>query len=700
MVDTAFILSTRIPTFLSRLHESKQITKLDFDELDELRKRLLRARRHDQGETTLLVGALADKVRSHPRLVAADKRAFDDILVELRDSFEVTLPAHAKGRAARRPPGSSGRKPSHAKPPMAGASAMLDDAVTQNVSPMTPRVYWSTCVREGGEALAEPALILGRRYTLETGLGPQPDSHAQTEVGLFADIPDGTKITFLVSSQHAVLFAPDGAPSDVPRARVAWEGAYDAGKRSCGPASFGLLPHAAETLRISVALMVGNAVQCSQELTLSVVEASTPVRAQAGIAQANLEVSIITPRAEMRLELTERNRLVISADSMKDNEGEPAQPWTELIRHTLEARRELIALAKNYRRARSPCASEFALEDGAAACREMARIGAGLHRAFFGTPSDGQTDRNTQALASCIAACPAEAGAATLQIMAHLQPFPWAVFYDGAYRGTPWRHGEDVDMRCFWGSRFIIQRMIRGRVNPPRAPIMKTPVRALACVSETAARAGSADVWRNQQDLFVPFPGDVIDLRTPHIGSGDDFLGFLKSPQACDLIYLLCHASAAATRESDLVYNERAPSDQACLSFEPDPKTPLSVAEMYAGLTARAASGELAMARPLVFLNACSSVRGDEAFQSPMLELFLKGLNAVGVLGTDCEVPTEFADVFARRLFHHFFRLHEPIGAALWNTSQEAFSQGNPFPLLYALYAPPSLITSAQVSHA
>lgn len=52
-----------------------------------------------------------------------------------------------------------------------------------------------------------------------------------------------------------------------------------------------------------------------------------------------------------------------------------------------------------------------------------------------------------------------------------------------------------------------------------------------------------------------------------------------------------------------------------------------------------------------------------------------------------------FADTFAQRFMRYFLGEHRPLGEALTQTSQDAFEVGNPFPLIYALYAPPELTT-------
>jgi hypothetical protein len=56
-------------------------------------------------------------------------------------------------------------------------------------------------------------------------------------------------------------------------------------------------------------------------------------------------------------------------------------------------------------------------------------------------------------------------------------------------------------------------------------------------------------------------------------------------------------------------------------------------------------------------------------------------------------VPEVFADIFAQHFMRYFLGEHRPLGEAFTQASQDAFEVGNPFPLIYALYAPPELTT-------
>lgn len=89
---------------------------------------------------------------------------------------------------------------------------------------------------------------------------------------------------------------------------------------------------------------------------------------------------------------------------------------------------------------------------------------------------------------------------------------------------------------------------------------------------------------------------------------------------------------------------------------------------------------------PLVFLNGCGT--GDyglESFISIIDELRASG--ASGVIGTECSVPTIFAEAYAEVLLKRFFR-SEHLGQAMLAVRLEFLRENlNPLGLIYTLYA-------------
>lgn len=599
-----------------------------------------------------------------------------------------------------------------ASDPMCGSvepRAPADDACAPEPRP----VHWNTRVLDGERALDELFVTVGRAYTIETGLDPVqlPGALASTTIAP-GGLPDGTKVTFEVSCPQAILRGHED-PAGAPAARVAHTVVYDVVTGRCPPARFGLVPAARGRIPLTLSVVTDNAVRASTLLTLQAAATGLGVAGLApGVAAVaavptppieqeappspppSLEVSaaaLTGPGAQLRLQLTETDQLVISDGVVNEKPRDPAVPPRVLSGAAIRARAKLVELSRAYRRP-AGATSPFALADAPAMCLQMARVGADLHQQFFGLPDDSGTDLDVQRLARAIAGTPASGGEARLQIAAAFQPFPWAVLYDGAYRGKELTDDpSSVDLDCFWGHRFRIDRMIMGHAREARAPIIRPPVRVQPCLNphlddDAGAKQLGVKVVELQRALFEGLPG--VSAR-PHIESADGFLAFLASDTACDLLYVFCHATAAKTRDDLFTFSRQAPDTQAKLIFAPPPAPPVDVAAM------RKQRRSPLVDRPLVFLNACSTTAGDEAFQAPLLEQFLDRWGASGVLGTDWEVPAVFADAFVRQLLDRFLRERAPLGEALWRTGQDAFAQGNPFPLVYALYGRPDLTITA-----
>jgi hypothetical protein len=583
------------------------------------------------------------------------------------------------------------------------ASATREASEEPRAGPAPTPVHWNTRLLDGDVALTELFVTVGHVYTIETGLDPQElaDALASSTVAP-TGLPDRTQVTFELSCPQAILHGHDDAAGK-PVARVSHTATYEAATGRCPPARFGLTPAARGRIPLTLGLVTGNAIRASTRLTLQAEPSVVPLAVPTPSSPAarpievpaarpiQVPVAVLTgPPAELRLMLTPTDQIVISGGAVTEKPRDPASHPSVLIGEAIRARKELVALSGAYRRDRTR-RSEFALAEAPSMCLRMAKVGAALHKQFFGRPADRATDLDVQRLAQTIADTPRE-GPARLQIAAAFQPFPWAVLYDGAYRGKPLTDDPaSVDLTCFWGHRFRIDRMIMGHASAARAPILPMPVRVQACLNphlddEPGAKALGVQVVDSQRALF----GGMPDVQNhPLIETTKDFVAFLTSDTACELLYVFCHASAAVTRDDLFTYTDRAPETQAKLIFEPPPAPPLDVAAMQDHRT------KPLIDRPLVFLNACSTTAGDEAFQAPLLEQFLDRWGAAGVLGTDWEVPSVFADAFARRLLAHFLGDRRSLGEAFWLTSHEAFAEGNPFPLIYALYAQPELTVAA-----
>ena len=96
--------------------------------------------------------------------------------------------------------------------------------------------------------------------------------------------------------------------------------------------------------------------------------------------------------------------------------------------------------------------------------------------------------------------------------------------------------------------------------------------------------------------------------------------------------------------------------------------------------------GEVAelSSKPLVILNMCESAQITPTLKDSFVHFFLDR-GARSVIGTECPMTVEFADVFSESLFTDL--LHgRSIGMAMLNARRKFLDQRNPLGLAYTLY--------------
>ena len=540
-----------------------------------------------------------------------------------------------------------------------------------------PAVHWNTRVLDGAAEAEPQALVVGQVYRVETKLDPAPadDAAGSHEV----DAPDaGARVTFEIKAKQAILRLPGDQDWGT---RVEGTVTFDAEAGATPAVVAELRPSVAGAIALSLQLVTGRRVRSSQGLTFIAVADGQPAPTVPAPTQAApvpvAGGTLAGPPVELRLEMSDEE--IRASSATLSQRCKPASAAAQFATLAKTAHVDLVKLSREYKA--DGARGAFGMERGAAALAEMARIGADLHAGFFGLPGE-VGDANLQRLATVIAE--ADAGA-RVQIFAELQAFPWALFYDRAWdtRVAP-ADRDRVEPLGFWGHRFRMHRAIEGHLSALRPPVIEGRLRVHACLNrfiDEQPQARALHVIDRQRVLFKNLPG--VHPR-PAIESDVKLVEYLEAqPEACDLLYFFCHATAAHTLDALFTFARQPADDQAKLVL--DERGGTTVKEMR-----KARPGPLDGA-PMVVLNACGSVAGDPAFTSPLLLQFLARWRARGVLGTDWEVPTVFADAFAHRLVHHFLREHQPLGDALAATSAEAFAAGNPFPLIYALYAPPEL---------
>lgn len=674
------------PWALVELSPTDELDLAALVDLDELRRDLhvdVARAATDAARDAALAGAVA-RLAHDPRLSARDRgRLADGLSDEVRRLF-TGHGAMPKGLTPwptfvdALPAWTGGKRPDTGSDALDPLDAVGDD----HAAVAAPPVYWNTRLLDDGVAVGRRPLEVEHTYTVETGLAAVAAKDAAATSTVAAGVVvDGTVVHFILECDQPILRAPGAAAW---AHRVEGDRPYRRDPGDTEPLVAELRPVLVGPVALTVSLCTDHALRASTTIVQFAILPAAPAPPPSVTAPAPVAVSpaaLAGPGATLRLELTSDRELRASHGAIFGQPCELAKAGGELGPLTTiakNARAELVALSRDYKSAAGP---PFALPDGVGrACMlKMARIGARLHAAFFGTPNQ-VADPRTKDLAALIAATTG----GRLQIGAGFQPYPWAVFYDGAWRGKPLTDEASVDPSCFWGRRFRIDRAICGHLlAAPLAPQRTGPVRVQACLNPHLDKQQKVEVVDRQRALFDGHADVVPAARIESAASLASYLA--EQPGPCDLLYFFCHAHAAATRDALYTFTTTPPDTQAKLVLDASAADALDVARMAE------LRGEPLAAHPLVFLNACGSVAGDEAFQSPLLVQFLDQWRAAGVLGTDWEVPTLFADAFARELFGHLLRDRLPLGEALARATAAAFAQDNPFALVYALYAPPEL---------
>jgi hypothetical protein len=351
-----------------------------------------------------------------------------------------------------------------------------------------------------------------------------------------------------------------------------------------------------------------------------------------------------------------------------------ASPAETLETTAITLRQKLIELSTAYEAETSPAdpMSGLRLVKPPEAMLNVAKIGSQLYRTLFGRRGDLSVPEALHIVAEVIAGLGQDSvEPPRMQIDAEHLPFPWAIMYDGPEPET----AADVRVKSFWGARFNINRVASvtlARVAPGSAV---SPLQVIACLNPNLDRDQNVAVLENQRKFLAGEP-----VKASLIESGAALKDFLNNAAPCSFLYFFCHATAAQTLDRNLFRESTCPRAAATIELD---KPPLSIEDLC----------DIRLsplpARPLVFMNACSSAQGDGVFQSMFLTHFYGTWRTSGFIGTDWMVHTVFADGFARLFLQGFLVEHRPIADAFHAATMRVLELNNPFPLIYALYVRP-----------
>lgn len=355
-------------------------------------------------------------------------------------------------------------------------------------------------------------------------------------------------------------------------------------------------------------------------------------------------------------------------------------------------RRELVALSRQY--SVPPDGDGFALQDRDGTLLRFAQVGATLHEVLFGLPRDRAVDSDTRGIAASLAGFGRDPALRwDFQIDSPLVPIPWGLLYDARYyhdRATAERTGQggdyppfprsgsEVDTRCFWGGRFNIIRTFESD-DFPQGELGNGDIRLQPVLNVSVG----ADVVARQRDLLKAIGGAPLAID-PVVDDVDVFLRWAQTGQVSDLLYLFCHATTPEEFDSlGRWKGGQSTWDESRLGLAqfggPLGNGTVSLADL------RDAWIDPRERRPLVFLNACTSAVTDPVFAAPFVRHFLGSWQARTFIGTDCEIPSEFADAFSRIVVDGLCDGLD-VALALRRATSAALAVGNPFGLIYALH--------------
>lgn len=537
--------------------------------------------------------------------------------------------------------------------------------------------YWNTRINDRTATLAR-ILVLGAQYDIETAIQTRAAAGALSSPAIAKDkLPPGTHVVLELLVRGGTLRADGQEGSSVrsPALLVSPQGteAFRAV----------LLPREA-SVQLQLRMLKDGVLVAGHDLPfVAVGQTGQPVQPPPLPEPPQVDALALAPEpAAWRLEVERRNgQLFLRAES-----GARVGHWLcasqsskQIADEAIRIRKALVALSEAY----DPDPDvELGIRSADEVLLKFAQLGATMHAAVFGDPADPNVSADLKAVASDIAA----SDGGRLQLVAEHLPFPWAVLYDGLAAGQPpLATAADVDMSRFWGVRFRIDRRVIAWTGHAPSPVLgRGKVRVKACLNPHLDAQQHLQVVAAQRTQFSQL-GNVESLASAE--DREALLAWLKerTGTGCDLLYFFCHAESAQTM-SDLFFNLSTPPDvQASLLLDEHPDRALTIKDLWQARRAPLQD------EPFVFLNACSSAAGDQAFQSLFLRHFVASWRARGFLGTDWKVNTTFADAFGRAVLRLFLADGVSIGRALSTVAARAFKVRNPFPLIYALYAQPEL---------
>ncbi|MEV6304789.1 CHAT domain-containing protein [Actinoplanes sp. NPDC051861] len=251
-----------------------------------------------------------------------------------------------------------------------------------------------------------------------------------------------------------------------------------------------------------------------------------------------------------------------------------------------------------------------------------------------------------------------------IQVVSDQFILPWGLLYLA-------EDLDHVDPECFLGFRHVIEHLLLRSTADVPVELSTSPRISVACAYDlgidaefqVGAVAGQMAYWEELRRANAGTT-NLVELSTASTAA--QVREALDGDGEPHIWYFYCHAVV----DEAGVDGYLGLSDQSQLTLRElsvSPRRPLRGA-------------------PLVMINACGSATLGPLFYAGFLRYFI-ARGARGMIGTECDVPAEFAAEWAHRFFETFLRGGRTVGETLLDLRRGfLYEDRNPLGLMYALY--------------
>ncbi len=174
--------------------------------------------------------------------------------------------------------------------------------------------------------------------------------------------------------------------------------------------------------------------------------------------------------------------------------------------------------------------------------------------------------------------------------------------------------------------------------------------------------------------------GQFADLLCQFLWQAN--LPFVDPKRASKVIdqihYLACHCSFQSEQPLHSILELSDDGDR------------ITIGELIGKITTYTTTASPSAAKPLVFLNACSSARGGSLALPSFPRFFLKNNRNRGFIGTELPIPDREAALFSETFYTSLIE-GKTVGQALYLAKMELLKSNNPLGIAYTLYADPDI---------